>query len=382
MKRLYFRPSGVSRRALALIAALSACLLFAIEKLPVLEKQAHHDEKVAAAGLAAEAMRAVRAERLARDLRIDPEIDPAGTGLIGTAYSPVTSNTGDLTSKRTANNPNFAAVLVQMLREAGVRRGDQIAVGVSGSFPGLNVAAYAAMQTLDVRPLIIVSASASEFGANLPELLWLDMEKLFVEKNIFRFRAPAASRGGIDDRGFGMPEEGQALLDAAIERHGLRKVDSESLADAIDLRMQVYDELAQGKPIRAYLNIGGGSASVGTYIGKKQLKPGVNLTPPRGAAAVDSVMQRFLQRGVPVVHITQIVSLARRYGLPVDPKVTPKPGEGSVYVRTTYNRWLALTFAGIILLAMIAFTKLDLGLRLLGTSRRSDDRRDEPQQMI
>ena len=381
MKRLYFRPSGVSRRALALIAALSACLLFAVEKLPVQEKQAYYEQKVSAAALAAEAMRVVRDERLARELRIDPAIDPAATGLIGTAYSPVTSNTGDLTSKRTANNPNFAAVLVQMLREAGVRRGDQVAVGVSGSFPGLNLAAYSAMQTLDVKPLIIVSASASEFGANLPELLWLDMEKLLVEKNVFRFRAPAASRGGIDDRGFGMSEQGQALLDASIERHGLRKVDAESLADAIDLRMQVYGELAQGKPVRAYLNIGGGSASVGTYIGKKQLKPGVNFAPVRGAQAVDSVMQRYLLQGVPVIHVTQIVSLARRYGLPVDPKVTPKPGEGSVYVKTTYNRWLALAGVMIILLAIVAFTRLDIGLRLLGTSRRSEDR-PEPQQMI
>jgi poly-gamma-glutamate system protein len=381
VKRLYFRPSGVSRRALTLIAVLSACLLFAVERLPVHEKQPYYEQKAAAAGLAAEAFRVIREERLARELAIDPEIDPARTGLIGTAYSPVTSNTGDLTSKRTANNPNFAAVLVQMLREAGVRRGDQVAVGVSGSFPGMNVAAYAALQTLEAKPLIIVSASASEFGANLPELLWLDMEKLFVDKNLFRFRAPAASRGGIDDRGFGMPEQGQALLDAAIERHGLRKVDAESLAEAIELRMRVYDELAQQKPIRAYLNVGGGSASVGTYIGKKQLKPGVNLSPPRGAAAVDSVMQRFLQRGVPVVHITQIISLARRYGLPVDPKITPKPGEGSVYVKTTYNRWLALAGAVIILLAMVAFTRLDLGLRLLGSSRRSEER-TEPQQMI
>jgi len=381
VKRLYFRPSGVSRRALALIAALSTCLLFAVEKLPVQQKQAHYEKKVAAATLAAEAMRAIRNERLSRGLRIDPEIDPAGTGLIGTAYSPVTSNTGDLTSKRSANNPNFAAVLAEMLKEAGVRPGDQVAVGVSGSFPGMNVAAYAALQTLELRPLIIVSASASEFGANLPELLWLDMEKLLVDKNVFRFRAPAASRGGIDDRGFGMPEQGQALLDEAIERHGLRKVDAESLAEAIDLRMEVYDELAQGKPIRAYLNIGGGSASVGTYVGKKQLKPGVNFTPARGAASVDSVMQRFLQRGVPVIHITQIVSLARRYGLPVDPKVTPKPGEGSVYVKTTYNRWLALAGVVIILLSIIALTRLDIGLRLLGASGRGEER-PEPQQMI
>jgi poly-gamma-glutamate system protein len=381
VKRLYFRPSGVSRRALALIAALSLALLFAVERLPTLEHQPYYREKIVAANLAAEGMRLVRDEKVARGLRIDPEVDPAGSGLIGAAYSPITSNTGDLVSKRTANNPNFAAVLVEMLQKARVRRGDVVAVGISGSFPGLNIAAYAALQTLEARPLVIVSASASEWGANNPEFSWLDMEQVLIEKNVFRFGAAAASRGGIDDRGYGMPPEGKALLDAAIERHGLRKVDADSLADAIDLRMAVYDELAAGKPVRAYLNIGGGSASAGTYIGKRQLEPGVNFSLPRGAPKVDSVMLRFLQRGVPVIHIRRIARLARHYGLPVDPRVLPKPGEGSVYVRATYNRWLALGGLFAILLAMLAFTRLDIGLRLLGSARRTQDR-TEPQQMI
>ncbi len=381
MKRLYFRPSGVSRRALALIATLSVAVLLAVERLPVLEKQPYYQEKVAAARLAAEAMRVIKNEKVARGLQSDPEVDPAGSGLIGAAYSPVTSNTGDLVSKRTANNPNFAAVLVEMLKQAGVRRGDVVAVGVSGSFPGMNIAAYSALQTLEARPLVIVSASASEWGANNPELLWLDMERVLADKNVLRTRAVAASRGGIDDRGFGMSDAGKAVLDAAIERYALRKVDAETLGEAIALRMGVYDDLAAGKPVRAYLNIGGGSASVGTYIGKKQLKPGVNLTPPRGGPGVDSVMQRFLQRGVPVIHVTQVARLARRYGLPVDPRVLPKPGEGSVYARVTYNRWLALGGVLTIVLAMLAFTRLDIGLRLLGSPRRTDPS-PGPEQMI
>lgn len=381
MKRLYLRPSGVSRRALALIAALSVAVLFAVERLPVLERQPYFSEKVAAASLALEATRAIRAEKLAKGLRIDPEADPAGTGLIGLAYSKVTSNTGDLVSKRTANNPNFAAVLVQFLRDVGVKPGDNVAVGVSGSFPGLNVAAYSALQTVGAEPIVIASASASEWGANDPELLWLDMERLLQEKQIFRFRSVAASRGGIDDRGFGLQPEGQALLDAAIARNSLLRVDASSLPEAIDLRMQVYDRFDRDKPIKAYLNIGGGSASVGTYVGKRQLKPGVNFTTPKGAPAVDSVMHRFLQRGVPVIHVTKMVTLARRYGLPVDPKVMPKVGDGSIYSRTTYDRRLAFGGVVAILLAMVALTRLDIGLRLLGSTRR-DDRPAEPQQMI
>jgi hypothetical protein len=49
-------------------------------------------------------------------------------------------------------------------------------------------------------------------------------------------------------------------------------------------------------------------------------------------------------------------------------------------VKTTYNRWLALAGVAIILLALIAFTRLDIGLRLLGSRR--DEKRNEPQPMI
>jgi hypothetical protein len=40
-------------------------------------------------------------------------------------------------------------------KEANVQEGDVVAVGVSGSFPALNISTYAALESLGVRPLVI-----------------------------------------------------------------------------------------------------------------------------------------------------------------------------------------------------------------------------------
>jgi len=372
MKRLYWRPSGVSRTALMLIAGIAVIALVAVEALPVKRQQPHYAEKVRAAELALVAMQAIKAAKTARGMAIDPATDPAGSGLIGSALTPVTSNTGYLGAKRVSANPNFAAVILELLRGARVGRGDLVAVGLSGSFPALNIATYAALHVVGATPIIVSSAASSEWGANHPDLLWLDMERILAEAHVFGFRSVAASRGGIDDRGVGMSDEGRVLLDAGIARNGLVDLDPKSLSDAIDKRMRVYEQHAAGRAIKAYVNVGGGTASVGTHIGRKQIAPGLNTKLPRGAALVDSVMLRFLQRGVPVVHLTGVAELARRYGLGAKESQMQRVGEGEVYVKAEFNRWLAGAAIAMVLLCMLASLRLDVGLRLLGRRPRSD----------
>src|SRR5690606_28246145 len=136
-----------------------------------------------------------------------------------------TSNTGHLPAKALSTNPNYAAVIVAMLKRAGVEKGSVVAMGVSGSFPALNTSAYAALQTLEVRPIIVVSVSGSAWGATDPQYTWLDMERTLYEKRLISFRAAAGSRGGIGDRGFGISKRGRAPLDQAVERAGIRKLD-------------------------------------------------------------------------------------------------------------------------------------------------------------
>jgi poly-gamma-glutamate system protein len=378
MKKVYWRPPGMSRTALVLVAVLSIAAFVAVETYPVVVKQSRYADKLRAARLALKSMEAIKAEKLRLGHPLS-EADPGQTGMIGESITPVTSNTGFLDAKRTSTNPNFAAVVLHLLDQAGVGEGDRVAVGVSGSFPGLNVATYAAIAVLKARPIIVASSSSSEWGANHVDYLWVDMERTLRTQSVIPFKVEAASYGGIDDLGVGITKEGRAMIDAAIARNAIKQLSPTSLADAIEQRMAIYDEITGDDPIKAYVNVGGGSASVGTHVGKKQFKPGLNVSAPPDAKVADSVMLRFAKRDVPVIHISRVKLLAERYGLPYGPQVAVAVGQGRVFVKNEYNKGLA--FGGLVLVlgAMLAFLRWDFGMRVLrGRRARADSKIPEP----
>jgi hypothetical protein len=92
-------------------------------------------------------------------------------------------------------------------------------------------------------------------------------------------------------------------------------------------------------------------------------------------------MARFAERGVPVIHLIQLDYLAERYGLPIQPQTMPPAGEGTVFQRNVYNRWLAGGALLVMLLALIALLRFDLGYRLLGGTR-ADARALNPEPMV
>jgi len=276
---------------------------------------------VQAARLAQRAFTAVREAR-ERLVPLDPELDPAGTGLIGLRRSPVTTVKGSLGAKQTTANPNWAALITELLQRAGVRRGDAVAAGLSGSFPALNIATLAALQALGARPVVIASVGASQYGANVPGLLWPDIERLLNEKGILRVRSVGLSLGGQLDRAGSLKREGRRMLREAIHRHGARMIRAPSFAESLEQRMKLYDA---GGPIRVYVNIGGGAISVGTHRGKMAFRPGLSRGLPPDATEIDSVMTRFARRGVPVIHLIRISELSRRFRLPWRPRVPPAP---------------------------------------------------------
>ncbi len=340
MKRLYWRPAGASWRSLALLSLLAIALLLVAESFPREVRARDYEAKLRASELAARAFSVLREERERRGHPVDDKLDPTHTGLVGMGPTAITSSAGSLRAKQTTQNPNFAAVVVDYLNSLGLRRGDVVAVGCSGSFPALNVAVLAAADTLGLEPLIVTSAAASDFGANFPDFTWLDMERVLVDKGLVRHRSVAASLGGIEDRGLGVSQEGRRLLEQAIARSGAERVDSEDFEDAIAKRMELYDRAARGRAIRAYVNVGGGALSVGRRRGKLFYSTGINR--PEGRVEVDSVIGRFLERGVPVVHLVHVERLAEEHGLPAPPTTAQEPGEGVVFQRSSPNRLLVI----------------------------------------
>lgn len=355
MKRLYWRPAGPSTGDLVFLALLSVVLLVLVEKIPLEVRADAYPDKIIAARHAELARMLVSDERPRRGLLAFESTDIAQTGLIGPATSAITTSTGSLPAKRTAANPNFAALLVEYFHELDLKKGDVIAVGYSGSFPGLNIATLAAAETLELEPLIISSAASSDFGASAPSFSWLEMEHLLKERGLFRHSSFAASVGGIEDQGIGLGKAGLDILTATIEKNGAALIEPFDFADSLAHRMQLYDQAAKGRPIRAYVNVGGGTVSVGRSRGKTTYKPGVNR--PGTKAPVDSIIGRFLDRGVPVIHLTKVEDLAREAGLPIDPPTRQIPGHGRIFGHRGPNPWLALGALGVLGVALFSVAR-------------------------
>jgi poly-gamma-glutamate system protein len=380
--RVYWQIWKHSRIGIAILALLSICGLLAIESLKVKKEQPYFKKKIQAAKLAERAFSALKPELLKRKKPDYKEFDPANTGLIGDFLSPVTSNSGSLSSKQTSLNPNFSAVFVHLLKKADIEEGDTVAVALSGSFPAMNICAYAAFETLKLKPIVIGSASASQYGANHPQMLWLDMESALIDDTIFHTKTHSASLGGTQDKGIGMSEEGKNFLLESIRRNKVTLLTPSSFEDSIKQRMDTYNKQAQGKPIKAFVNIGGGTTILGTSLGKQVFKSGLITNLPDDVNPPNSVLKLFLDRDIPVINIIQIESLARKFGLPLSPKKTPLPGEGKVFVQEEYNPYLCAFVFALILLGLYGITKRGWGqnpidFQLPQTVRRAEIPREK-----
>jgi len=332
-----------SRRKLVLFGlAGSALLLQGVldwTRAPV--KQRDYELKLQAAELASTAFATVRQHRLLEGAELDLVNDPAGTGLIGPEFSLITNARGDLEAKLTSLNPNLAGVLVEYCRRAGLKPGDPVAVALSGSFPGINICVFAALEVMALRPVVITSVGASFWGANDPEFTWLDMESLFLAAGVFQTRSAAASFGGGDDMGRGLSPAGRRLIRDAAARNEVPMVESDNIEDAITKRMAFFEEQVRGRPFRLYINVGGGVASLGSSHNRLLIPHGLSFELGAHNFPRKGNLILMAEKGVPVIHLLNIVDLAREHGLPVSPDFLPEPGEGDIFVKEMYRLPLA-----------------------------------------
>ena len=280
--------------------------------------------------LMARASAALKECRERRGLPIDPEADPNATGLIGVERSEITTSLGSVEAKRTTANPDFAALVVSLFHEAGVRRGDVVAVGASSSFPALIVATLSAARAMGVEPVVISSLGASEWGANLPGFHWIDMEDCLRSAGLLDVHPVARAVGGEEDVGLDMEPSGRALLTARIRSGETPFLEEPALERNVALRLEAYRKGAGARPIKAFVNIGGSWANMGTDASVLEVPPGLAPRVPLPPPARRGVIQAMAAAGVPVIHLLNVKGLCERYGLPWDPRPLPGPGRGGL----------------------------------------------------
>lgn len=271
-----------------------------------------------------QAIQAVRERRKQAGARLDPAIDPNRTGLIGPEYTPLTTTLGELEAKRSTTNPNVAGYIVYLLCKAGVKRGDSVAIGSSGSFPALMVASLAAAGAMDVHPVTILSLGASSYGATDPDFNLLDIYDVLASKGISSAEPAAASLGGEKDVGLDFDSTVRDRLISRIQAAGVPLLHEPDLAKNVSERLKIYEHGAP-RGIAAFINSGGGYANLGTSSLVLRVRPGLNTDLSLPPPAERGVLFEMAARKVPVIHLLFIKGLVTEAGLPWDPIPLPKP---------------------------------------------------------
>lgn len=354
---------------LVALAGLSLVLYAVAERSVAPVHAVAYGKKLHAVSLMQRAERAVAAAKRQRGIAIDERNDPDGTGLIGPQFTLITTDRGVQAAKVLAAHPNFAAAVTQMMLQAHVRPGDLVAVGMTGSLPGLNFAVLAACKAIGAEPVVISSVGSSMFGATDPELTWLDMERIAAEKGLWGTRSVAASIGGGGDVGRGLSPAGRQILFDAIQRNGARLIDEPNLFEAVKERVAIYDSVAaaRGKPIRLYVNVGGGVASLGGAQNARLIPAGLTFRLAARNYPNRGVLNVLAERRIPVLQLLEVERLARRFGiLGASGDATVRPGKGLLFIEYRYNLWIVGIVATALLLTFVLVLRLDIRRQLLG----------------
>lgn len=313
----------------------------------VVEREYSHVQRKAAE-IMRDAEGVLKNEILSRGLEIE-DADFNSIGLIGPDWSEIVTTSGDVKAKRTTLNPEFAAAMVRYMVEGGVRKGDTIAVGSSGSFPGLLVAVLSASTAMGLDVKIIPSLGASMYGASRVEFNIFDILETLRDKAGLDFTVLAVSMGGERDKGGGAMEGFLyddtlslflSLTEKASITFGVPFLYFESLEENIEKRRELY-----GDDIAMFVNIGGASANSGESAYTLDFPQGLVLEPPRVPDVPEKGLNYiFSEEGVPVLNLLNVKLLSGENSIDFDPYPVVWNENGEVYYTLSYSRPLAVFF--------------------------------------
>jgi poly-gamma-glutamate system protein len=338
---------GIKHKDTVLSALGFSSLLFLAAALVLAQRPLGiKDEMLAASRRMEEAVKAVRDCRESRGIGIEPSKDINHTGLIGLETSLITTSLGNLEAKRTTVNPNFAGLVALLLHQAGVRRGDSVAIGASSSFPALIIASLCAVEAMELRGLLICSLGASQWGANHPDFNWLDILACLVRSHLLSARPVGLSLGGDGDMGKEMSPEGRDLLLRLGRETGLPFLAEPNLEKNVRERLRIFETAVGEAGIQAFINIGGSYANMGTDSEILKVGPGLAAFSEIPSVERRGVIFEMAARRIPVIHLLYVKGLCDRYGLPWDPSPLPKPGKGAIFEKKELDPPSFLILAG------------------------------------
>ena len=193
-----FRPSIQKTRVLVLLAIINIILFYIASNTVIYKQREGYDLRVEAAEKMQNAITLLKNE-LGREFEWFDR-DPFDTRLIfNRRFSPLLTDIGKYQAKATVLKPNFAALVVDNLIKAGVQKGDTVAVSMTGSMPGANIAVLMACETMNLHYVSISSLGASEWGATAMHASWPLMEKILFDEKLISHTSNKFAYGGAAD---------------------------------------------------------------------------------------------------------------------------------------------------------------------------------------
>jgi poly-gamma-glutamate system protein len=230
--------------------------------------------------------------------------------------------------------------------QLGLKKNDTVAVLMTGSMPGANIAVLTACKALGLNPVTISSIGASQWGANQIDFTWLDMERILFEKELILSTSIAASIGGRNDMGRLLSVKGRNIILDNIKKHNIPLIKKDRLSDNIEERMNYLNKYSSIDSYDAIINVGGGVASLGTSFNLKLLSPGVvsraDMNTIGTEGGIEGVFSKFINLNVLGLHILNIRPLIEQYNMKFAPIPLPEIGVGSLYAIERYNLLVAL----------------------------------------
>ena len=341
-----FIPAIQKTSTLVILSAIALVSFVVSINSTTIDISPSYDMKIKAANLMKESMVELKNVRMEAGVFIDDENDPNETGLVGSPFSLITTDEGDLDAKLTTLDPNFSAGMVELMLRMSLQEGDTIAILLTGSMPGANIAVLTAASAMGLIPMVITSVGASQWGANHADFTWLDMESILFNKGLINSRSVAASVGGRNDMGRLLSPAGREIIISNIENYNIPLIRKNKLAENIDERMKLFESFNKITNYSAMINVGGGVASLGTSFNSKLLPAGiinrsdvVNISIRDGG--IEGVLAKFAKKNVPVLHVLNIKSLTEQLGMPFAPIPIPEVGSGVLYAEEKYNILIA-----------------------------------------
>ena len=341
-----FRPSIQKTRILVIIALINIAVYYIVSSSILTYKSSDYELKIESANKMKNALSVLK-----KHARKYPFLsrDPFDTRLVflNTETSPLLTDIGKYEAKSTVLKPNFSALIIDELTKAGLSPGDTIAISMTGSMPGANIAVLIACESMGLHYVTISSLGASSWGATDMDLSWPKMEKILYDKKFINHVSDKFTYGGGADylkkgtryrKVYGGDQKRKSLdslmlslypnksLDELFVLHGLsnEEVLNDSmgliLKNSINKRIDLYKNNCSDNNLscyKAYINIGGGVASFG-FKGKNKLKEYYGFVEANKILDVipsfekrSSVIVKFCDSNIPIVNITEIEKLIK-----------------------------------------------------------------------